>query len=672
MYRHVSLLSLSVLAAPSILFAANFNPSTSADLQTALTTAAASSEDDTIALQAGTTYFTNDNANATFVYNAADGGSLTIVGAGADSSVLDGNSARPVLQILSAGADDSVEISGVGIQNGQGGNAAGIDIVIQGNLQFHDNILIDNHGGASAGGGYLASNGTSTLVDVRDNEVRGNTGSFVSGLGMGGINGATLTLEGNTIADNQNNSAFAGGVQIQSNGDSAITVRNNVISGNSGSFANGIQVQQNGLNTIVFEGNTVQDNVNPLCTYGGAQIQNNQNGDITVIGNTIEGNSGSGSNGIRLQNNGNGIIVFESNTVANNDNPLASEGGASLGSNGNGEIQVANNVVYDNSAGLRGGGINVSAAAETINVVNNTVFGNSVEDSTGVGGGIYIGTGSNTLEINLFNNILYSNSAVAADSGADLLVILDGATVQLFNNDFTQSCFGMASPFNCDPATVAGLSQGGNIDTDPLFVDSANGDFQLQADSPAIDAGDLSAPGLPALDFAGNPRVVNGQVDIGAFEAQPALSVDPLALDFGSVDVGSEKSLALTLSNNGSVALVVSGFAPSSGDYSVDTEGGAKPCGSLPLTIEVGASCTVEVVFGPASEGVSDATLAIDSENPEAIEVALTGTGQAVNAGQLSGGGCSLGHGAFIGRGLVYALLIPISAVALFFRRRRK
>src|SRR5918996_107396 len=99
MSRYVSLLVLSALALPSVSSAAT------ADLQTALSAAALSAEDDTIELQA-TTYFTSGNGNATFVYNATDGGTLTIVGAGAGSSILDGDSSRQVLQILSTGADD--------------------------------------------------------------------------------------------------------------------------------------------------------------------------------------------------------------------------------------------------------------------------------------------------------------------------------------------------------------------------------------------------------------------------------------------------------------------------------------------------------------------------------------------------------------------------------------
>jgi hypothetical protein len=73
-------------------------------------------------------------------------------------------------------------------------------------------------------------------------------------------------------------------------------------------------------------------------------------------------------------------------------------------------------------------------------------------------------------------------------------------------------------------AWIAWTSSANNIDADPRFANSSIGDYHLQKDSPCIDAGTNAAPRLPASDFDGDPRVIDGNndsvemVDIGADE----------------------------------------------------------------------------------------------------------------------------------------------------------
>ena len=55
------------------------------------------------------------------------------------------------------------------------------------------------------------------------------------------------------------------------------------------------------------------------------------------------------------------------------------------------------------------------------------------------------------------------------------------------------------------------------------FVDPENGDFRLGCGSACINMGtpDVSVLGLPSFDLQGNPRVMDGRIDMGAYEFDP-------------------------------------------------------------------------------------------------------------------------------------------------------
>jgi len=70
------------------------------------------------------------------------------------------------------------------------------------------------------------------------------------------------------------------------------------------------------------------------------------------------------------------------------------------------------------------------------------------------------------------------------------------------------------------------LDGGNNIDIDPQFITlidpttapTTTGNLRLAFGSPAIDAGNNSyITGVP-FDLDGNPRIINGIVDMGAYE----------------------------------------------------------------------------------------------------------------------------------------------------------
>jgi hypothetical protein len=145
---------------------------------------------------------------------------------------------------------------------------------------------------------------------------------------------------------------------------------------------------------------------------------------------------------------------------------------------------LGNCLLIKNSAGSLGGGVDSG-------VVNNcTISGNS---SANVGGGV-----SQSGPIN--NCIIYNNSAASGGSN-------------YFGSDLNNCC--------TMPAPTSGA---GNITNAPLFINSPSGDFHLRSNSPCINAGN-NAYALSSTDLTGNPRIVGGSVDIGAYEYQTPSSV---------------------------------------------------------------------------------------------------------------------------------------------------
>ena len=228
------------------------------------------------------------------------------------------------------------------------------------------------------------------------------------------------------------------------------------------------------------------------CTFtgnsgnlGGAVFLSNSPS-ATITRCTFTGNSGGkGGGGIYCKTKTERLLpgpTITSCTITGNDASQVDEDtkGGGIYCSTNAPAVITNCMIMGNEADT-GGGI-YSYGDPTI--TNCTIANNSAQS----GGGI---RGEDRSDLTITNSILWGNTPNA-------LVTMGGATVVNYSN-------------------VEGEWDGiGNINANPLFVDTSDGDYHLSDGSPCIDAGTVD--GAPDTDFDGDARFQGDGIDMGADE----------------------------------------------------------------------------------------------------------------------------------------------------------
>lgn len=191
---------------------------------------------------------------------------------------------------------------------------------------------------------------------------------------------------------------------------------------------------------------------------------------------------------------------------------------------------VITNVLCMNNSATSGGAIsNIIGAAPvftSITVVDNT--------ATIGGGGISNASSSPTI----VNALIWGNQATDGPQ-----VRSPGPADPLISYSYIEGCGGSGAGWDVE----IGIDGGGNIDGDPVWMLLTDTDYRLTNLSPTFNAGDNTAPRLASTDIAGNPRIIDGTVDMGAVEfvcsPGPEVYVD---IDAAGAGNGSDWANAFT------------------------------------------------------------------------------------------------------------------------------
>jgi hypothetical protein len=374
---------------------------------------------------------------------------------------------------------------------------------------------------------------------------------------------ASLSLTGCTLTGNT--SGTFGGA-ICNYADGVLAISGTVMSNNVADFWGGAIFNYIDATVALYSGCSITANI-AEGTFGGGLF--NYGGNATISGTSFSGNliidfnGGVGGaiaselgtinissstftdNGDFLVVAGGGIYVndtlstINSSTFTTND---AEEGGG-IYEDSDDTLAISGSTFDDNTAGLYGGGALINGAAyisnstfaaneaqdgggivvfQTLTLANCTISTNIGTDTSGAGGGLYANSGNTTI----YNTIIALNTLGDDTTPSDITGTLDtdlaaGQTPSSNNLIGTGGSGGLTNG-------VTGNIVGANPDLGPLQNNGGSTDtMALLAGSPAIDAGNNAL----ALDANGNAlttdqrgpgfaRIVNGVVDIGAYEAQ--------------------------------------------------------------------------------------------------------------------------------------------------------
>ncbi len=236
--------------------------------------------------------------------------------------------------------------------------------------------------------------------------------------------------------------------------------------------------------------------------------------------------------------------------------------GAAIYSDGGQNIVIERNIVSESDVGIECGSENPGWISSNITVRNNLIF---LNEKIGIGFGGYDAGRGHVKDSKIINNTFYKNNEInygAEDFHGEIIIqfsenvevknniiyvsekgdkraILEENAAGNINNTFDNNIyFCDSSPvmfkwkgtdYNSFSTykTAANPNEANSLFVNPKFLDAALNNFNLLSNSPAINSGVNLNWTSSDIDFAGNPRIINSTVDIGAYEFVPNYTNPP-------------------------------------------------------------------------------------------------------------------------------------------------
>nr|WP_293844583.1 immunoglobulin domain-containing protein [uncultured Arsenicibacter sp.] len=382
-------------------------------------------------------------------------------------------------------------------------------------------------GNAAGSGGAMYNTGNSPVIS--NCSFASNT-AIVDGGAIYNNDNNTVTIQNCSF---HNNSAINGGV-IYNNNNSAAIIQ--TCSFHNNSAANGGAIYSVSSPALSISACSFQHNSAPnggaLCNTGGSP---------TIIGCSFQHNSS--SHGGAIQNNN----TNASPTVINclfSDNSASEDGGA-INNDFECSPKLINCVFQKNNASNRGGAV-YNMMVSHPEFINCSFSGNIAMNQ----GDVIFNSGSSaTLE----NSIVFGHSGTVAfrttndidGNGGQInarFCLLETSSVsseQFFQTDCLTTT---TSPF-ASTASVA-------LSVSSSAINAGNPQSQTVANPP------YSATNLPVTDQAGNPRIRDGRVDMGALEYTPCATPQFVQQPASGSAICPGGSLSLTVSATSSTGTV--------------------------------------------------------------------------------------------------------------------